>query len=33
MAFNACNKSMHTALWLVKYTAACMRRLEAREEQ
>jgi hypothetical protein len=29
MAFNACNKSMHTALWLIKYTAACMRRLGA----
>lgn len=28
MAYNACNKSMHTALWLIKYTAACMRRLE-----
>uniref|UniRef100_A0A7S0C0S4 Uncharacterized protein n=1 Tax=Proboscia inermis TaxID=420281 RepID=A0A7S0C0S4_9STRA len=28
MAYNACNKSMHTALWLIKYTAACMRRLD-----
>ena len=28
MAYNACNKSLHTALWLVKYTAACMRQLE-----
>merc|ERR1712238_85912 len=28
MAYNACNKSMYTALWLIKYTAACMRRLQ-----
>ena len=28
MAYNACNKSMHTALWLIKYTAVCMRRLQ-----
>lgn len=29
MAYNACNKSVHTALWLIKYASACMRRLEA----